>query len=106
MRWVKPSNATVSPSRMVDSTASARERKRGMEHFPCATIAGLFTGHARQGQIAGASGAGVSRAQTLVCAGALQTPISGLPEIGTQWCPSRLEPTWVDRYRLCRARLA
>src|SRR5262249_58863776 len=34
MRWVKPSIATVSPSRMVDSTASARVRKRDMRSFP------------------------------------------------------------------------
>ena len=29
---------------------------------------------------------------------ALQTPISGLPEIGTQICASRVNPTCVDRY--------
>src|SRR6266852_1981921 len=34
IRWVKPSMATLSPSRMVDSTASARVRKRDMPPFP------------------------------------------------------------------------
>src|SRR6478752_10767066 len=29
---------------------------------------------------------------------ALQTPISGLPEIGTQICASRVNPTCVDSY--------
>src|SRR5262245_53757194 len=29
---------------------------------------------------------------------ALQTPISGLPEIGAQMCASRASPTCVDRY--------
>ena len=29
------------------------------------------------------------------------TPISGLPEIGNQYCPSRLQPTWVVFRRKC-----
>jgi hypothetical protein len=42
-----------------------------------------------------------SRAFTPVFAGyggALQTPISGLPEIGAQMRASRVNPTCVDRY--------
>src|SRR5712671_1932003 len=34
IRWVNPSMATLSPSRMVSSTASARERKRDIEKRP------------------------------------------------------------------------
>src|SRR6266508_1619702 len=38
--------------------------------------------------------------------GALQTPISGLPEIGTVICASRVNPTCVDRYGLWRSRIS
>src|SRR5712671_6313709 len=41
IRWVNPSIATVSPSRMVDSTASARVKKRDMHAFQCAAQAHL-----------------------------------------------------------------
>ena len=43
----------------------------------------------------------VSRAQRSAsrkASGALQTPISGLPEIGTQMHAGRINPTCVDRY--------
>src|SRR6266481_9314377 len=38
--------------------------------------------------------------------GALQTPISGLPEIGAQTRASRVNPTCVDRYRPWRSRIS
>src|SRR5262249_38858861 len=47
-----------------------------------------------------------SRAFTPVFAGfggALQTPISGLPEIGDELCASRVNPTCVDRFSLWRS---
>jgi hypothetical protein len=50
-----------------------------------------------------------SRAFTPVFAGyggALQTPISGLPEIGAQMCASRASPTCVDRYGPWRSRIS
>ena len=50
-----------------------------------------------------------SRAFTPVFAGyggALQTPISGLPEIGAQMRASRVNPTCVDRHDLWRFRIS
>jgi hypothetical protein len=38
--------------------------------------------------------------------GALQTPISGLPEIGDEMCASRVNPTCVDRFSLWRSRIS
>jgi hypothetical protein len=38
--------------------------------------------------------------------GALQTPISGLPEIGDEMCASRVNPTCVDRSSLWRSRIS
>jgi hypothetical protein len=38
--------------------------------------------------------------------GALQTPISGLPEIDAQMRASRVNPTCVDRHDLCRSRIS
>src|SRR6266540_6204013 len=38
--------------------------------------------------------------------GALQTPISGLPEIGAHMCASRASPTCVDRYGPWRSRIS
>src|SRR5438477_1475531 len=50
MRWVKPSIAIVSPSRMASSTASARDRKRGIDGIPAGfTIAGVIYGSRRAG---------------------------------------------------------
>jgi len=39
-----------------------------------------------------------ARLRRAMASGALQTPISGLPEIGAQMCASRASPTCVDRY--------
>ena len=50
----------------------------------------------------------VSRAQRSMSEtnGALQTPISGLPEIGAQMRASRVNPTCVDRLGLWRSRIS
>ena len=58
MRWVKPSSATVSPSRTADWMASAREEIRAIRND--SGWGAVFTAANRQGQMAIASEVGAS----------------------------------------------
>src|SRR5262245_55644700 len=54
MRWVNPSIATVSPSRTQSSTASARDRKRGINRGSEFEMAWIIYGARQAGSNGGA----------------------------------------------------